>query len=140
MEGEVGLQDVEVGQSGDQLGSGSIPEALLDRETADAMNDRKDTTLLEVQRIARAFGCDQGVKEPDRYREGVHSVREMSQISLLAADQIDQRCLGRSQTPRVASDGARIVKDSAVHMSGFVGQCHPAAEIGEIVGERLRPS
>ena len=33
-------------------------QAMLDRETADAMNDRKNTTLLEVQRVALTLGCN----------------------------------------------------------------------------------
>ena len=65
------------------------------RETANAVNDRKDATLLEVQRVALALGRDQIVEQPDRCRKGVHGTREMSQVDLLATDQIDQCCLGR---------------------------------------------
>ena len=135
--GEVGLQNTDVAQSRDALVGGSLQQAMLDRETADAVNDRKNATLLEVQRIALALGRDQVVKQPDRRREGVHGMREMSQIDLLATDQIDQRRLGLGQQPRVTGNGARIVEDCHVHVGGFVGQRHPAAEIREIVGEWL---
>ena len=110
---------------------------MLDRETANAVNDRKDATLLKVQRVAFALGCDQIVEQSDRRCEGVHGTREMSQVDLLATDHIDQCCLGCRQQLRVAGNGAGIVEDCHVHVRGFVGQGDPAAEIRQIVGERL---
>ena len=132
-----GLQDADLAQPRDALVGRGFHQAMLDRETAGAVNDRKDPALLEVQRIALALGRDQFVEQPDRRREGVHGACEMSQVSLLAADQIDQRCLGRCQQLRIAGDSARIVEDCHVHMGHLVRQCHPTAEIREIVGERL---
>src|SRR6266581_1182147 len=50
--GEVGLQDADFAQSRDALVGRRFQQAMLDGETADAVNDRKEATFLEVQRVA----------------------------------------------------------------------------------------
>ena len=58
LSGEVGLQDADIAQSRDALVGRGFHQAMLERETADAVHDRKDPALLEVQRIALALGRD----------------------------------------------------------------------------------
>ena len=62
--GEVGLQNADVAQSRDALVGRSFQQAMFDGGVPETpVNDRKNATLLEVERVALALGRNQLVKQ-----------------------------------------------------------------------------
>src|SRR5262245_60237861 len=98
------MQDAGISQAHDALVGASLYQPVLQSKTANAMHDRKDATLLEVQRVAIAGRCDEISEQPDWCGKAVDRLRKVSEKGLLSADHLDQSGLRSDQQLRVARD------------------------------------